>query len=329
MHLTSAPNFAMGSYAIVGAQLCIALGAAWTAQYKETQQVAVCFFGDGTTNIGAFHEALNLAAVWKLPVVFVCENNMYMEYTAIADVTAVRRPAADRAGAYGLEAIHNRRQRRRHVFPRGAVGLRQRTRRRRPGADRGTDLPPRRPLAGRSRAVPARGRGRRMARARPDPALPRAAAARRRRRRGIWTASRRRRTTRSTARPKRRRAGRRRRPRRSSPTCGPTAVPHGGTDLSRSGRRRDRARDGAGRERRLLGRGRGRRGRRLQSLGRIARAFRSVARPRHADLRVGDPGRRDGRGDDRLAADRRDHVLRLSAPCVGTFPPTRSPRRAI
>ena len=78
---TSAPNFAMGSYAIVGAQLCIALGAGWTAQYKNTQQVAVCFFGDGTTNIGAFHEALNLAAVWKLPVVFVCENNMYMEYT--------------------------------------------------------------------------------------------------------------------------------------------------------------------------------------------------------------------------------------------------------
>ena len=49
----------------------------------------MCFFGDGTTNIGAFHEALNFAAVWKLPVVFVCENNLYMEYTPIADVTAV------------------------------------------------------------------------------------------------------------------------------------------------------------------------------------------------------------------------------------------------
>jgi pyruvate dehydrogenase E1 component alpha subunit len=65
----------------------------------------VCFFGDGTTNIGAFHEALNMAAVWKAPVVFVCENNQYMEYTAIRDVTAVARPAADRAAAYGLEAI--------------------------------------------------------------------------------------------------------------------------------------------------------------------------------------------------------------------------------
>ena len=67
--------------------------------------MAVCFFGDGTTNIGSFHEALNMAAVWKAPVVFVCENNQYMEYTAIGDVTAVPRPAADRASAYGLEAI--------------------------------------------------------------------------------------------------------------------------------------------------------------------------------------------------------------------------------
>jgi acetoin:2,6-dichlorophenolindophenol oxidoreductase subunit alpha len=65
----------------------------------------VCFFGDGTTNIGAFHEALNFAVIWKLPVVFVCENNQYMEYTAIREVTAVEHPAADRAGAYGLEPI--------------------------------------------------------------------------------------------------------------------------------------------------------------------------------------------------------------------------------
>jgi pyruvate dehydrogenase E1 component alpha subunit len=67
--------------------------------------VAVCFFGDGTTNIGAFHEALNLAAVWKLPVVFVCENNLYMEYTPIASATAVPNPAADRAASYGLEPL--------------------------------------------------------------------------------------------------------------------------------------------------------------------------------------------------------------------------------
>ena len=105
MHLTSAEHGMMGSYAIVGAHMPIACGAAWSAQYRGTEQVAVCFFGDGTTNIGSFHEAVNLAAVWKLPVVFVCENNVYMEYTAIADVTAVARPAADRAAAYGLEPI--------------------------------------------------------------------------------------------------------------------------------------------------------------------------------------------------------------------------------
>jgi pyruvate dehydrogenase E1 component alpha subunit len=102
MHLTSVEHGMMGSYAIIGAHLTIANGAAWSAQYRGSGQVAVCFFGDGTTNIGAFHEALNFAAVWRLPVVFVCENNLYMEYTAIADVTAVARPAADRAAAYGL-----------------------------------------------------------------------------------------------------------------------------------------------------------------------------------------------------------------------------------
>jgi acetoin:2,6-dichlorophenolindophenol oxidoreductase subunit alpha len=105
MHITSVEHHMMGSYAIVGAHLPIALGAAWSAQYRKSGQVAVCFFGDGATNIGAFHEALNLAAVWKAPVVFVCENNQYMEYTAIGEVTAVARPAADRAAAYGLEPI--------------------------------------------------------------------------------------------------------------------------------------------------------------------------------------------------------------------------------
>jgi acetoin:2,6-dichlorophenolindophenol oxidoreductase subunit alpha len=105
MHLTDVAHGAMGSYAIVGAHMPIAAGAAWAAQERETGQVVVCFFGDGTTNIGAFHEALNLAVVWRLPVVYVCENNLYMEYTAIGDVTAVANPAADRASAYGLEPV--------------------------------------------------------------------------------------------------------------------------------------------------------------------------------------------------------------------------------
>ena len=105
MHLTSVDHGVMGSYAIIGAHLPIACGAAWRAQYKGQKDVSVCFFGDGTTNIGAFHEALNFAVVWKLPVVFVCENNLYMEYTPIGEVTAVQHPAADRASAYGLERI--------------------------------------------------------------------------------------------------------------------------------------------------------------------------------------------------------------------------------
>ena len=105
MHLTSVEHGVMGSYAIIGAHLCVANGAAWTSQYNDTGQVAVAFFGDGTTNIGAFHEAVNFAAIWNLPTIFVCENNLYMEYTSIADVTAVPNPGADRASAYGLESI--------------------------------------------------------------------------------------------------------------------------------------------------------------------------------------------------------------------------------
>ena len=105
MHLTKADRGMLGSYAIVGSHLPIAAGAAWSAKLRGTDQVAVAFFGDGATNIGAFHEALNLAAVWKLPVLFVCENNLYMEYTPISAVTSVPNPAADRASAYGLPAM--------------------------------------------------------------------------------------------------------------------------------------------------------------------------------------------------------------------------------
>jgi pyruvate dehydrogenase E1 component alpha subunit len=104
MHLTFAPGNMLGSYAIVGAHLPMAVGAAWSAQLRGTDQVAVAFFGDGATNIGAFHEALNMAAIWKLPVIFVCENNLYMEYTPIGAVTAADHPAADRAPAYRIPA---------------------------------------------------------------------------------------------------------------------------------------------------------------------------------------------------------------------------------
>src|SRR5262252_8931163 len=104
MHLTKASAGMLGSYAIVGAHLPLAAGAAWSAKLRGSDQVAVAFFGDGATNIGAFHEALNIAAVWALPVLFICENNLYMEYTPIGSVTAVEHPAADRAASYSMPA---------------------------------------------------------------------------------------------------------------------------------------------------------------------------------------------------------------------------------
>ena len=162
MHLTSVEHGAMGSYAIVGAHLPIAVGAAWSAQYRGSGQVAVCFFGDGTTNIGAFHEALNLAAVWKAPVVFVCENNQYMEYTPIGDVTAVR--AAGGRSRVGLRAggAGRGRQRRGRGARHGAPDDRPGARRRRAVAGRGgsrtatagTRAPTRAPTGRRTRSRP-------------------------------------------------------------------------------------------------------------------------------------------------------------------------------
>lgn len=101
MHLTDVSVGALGSFAIIGAHLPIANGFAFAARYRGTEEVAVCFFGDGTANIGAFHEALNLASIWKLPVIFICENNLYGEYSPIASTTAIER-LVDRADAYTM-----------------------------------------------------------------------------------------------------------------------------------------------------------------------------------------------------------------------------------
>lgn len=101
MHLTDVEHGAYGSFAIIGAHLPIALGMAFTARYRRSDEVSLCFFGDGTTNIGAFHEALNMASVWRLPVLFVCENNLYGEYSPIASTTAVTQ-LAERASAYAM-----------------------------------------------------------------------------------------------------------------------------------------------------------------------------------------------------------------------------------
>jgi TPP-dependent pyruvate/acetoin dehydrogenase alpha subunit len=104
MHLTDMTVGALGSFAIIGAHLPIVLGAAFAAQYDGGDGVSVCFFGDGSTNIGAFHESLNMAAVWKLPAIFICENNLYGEYSPIATTTPIER-LADRAASYGIEGV--------------------------------------------------------------------------------------------------------------------------------------------------------------------------------------------------------------------------------
>jgi pyruvate dehydrogenase E1 component alpha subunit len=104
MHIADASVGALGSFAIVGAGIPVAVGAALGSWYKQSGQVAVSFFGDGTVNIGAFHEAINMAAIMKLPVVFVCENNLYGEYTHISKSTAVPN-IADRAAAYSIPGV--------------------------------------------------------------------------------------------------------------------------------------------------------------------------------------------------------------------------------
>lgn len=104
MHIADATKGILGANGIVGAGHNLAVGAGITAQYKGTEQVCICFFGDGSTNQSTFHEALNLASIWKLPVVFVCENNLYgismsqCRHQAIQDVS-------DRAVAYNIPGV--------------------------------------------------------------------------------------------------------------------------------------------------------------------------------------------------------------------------------
>lgn len=101
MHLSDPDVGLLPTFAIVGAGIPVAAGAALTAQVLGRDDVAVSVFGDGATNIGAFHEGLNLAAVWRLPVVFVCENNIYGEYSRIDRTTPIT-DLAERAASYAM-----------------------------------------------------------------------------------------------------------------------------------------------------------------------------------------------------------------------------------
>jgi pyruvate dehydrogenase E1 component alpha subunit len=104
MHIAEPAKGNLGANGIVAGGLPIAVGAARSAKKRRTGAVAVAFFGDGANNEGAFHESLNFAAIWKLPVVFVCENNQYAMSTAIVRSTAVP-SVADRASAYGMPGV--------------------------------------------------------------------------------------------------------------------------------------------------------------------------------------------------------------------------------
>jgi pyruvate dehydrogenase E1 component alpha subunit len=104
MHIADIATGNLGANGIVGGGLPIAVGAALTAKRLGRPDVTVCFFGDGANNEGAFHEALNMAAIWCLPVVFVCENNQYGMSTSVARSTAVPR-ISDRAAAYSMPGV--------------------------------------------------------------------------------------------------------------------------------------------------------------------------------------------------------------------------------
>ena len=103
MHLFDASKNFMGGYAIVGGQLPIAAGLALASQFNDENRVALCFMGDGALNEGEFHESMNLAAVWNLPVIFFCENNLYGMGAPSSDTLAVHRQMYKLADAYGMD----------------------------------------------------------------------------------------------------------------------------------------------------------------------------------------------------------------------------------
>ena len=104
MHIADVDLGILGANGIVGAGQPIATGAAFACKYKKSDAVVVCFFGDGASNRGTFHESLNMASIWKLPVIYVCENNLYgisncqRDHMKVVDVS-------ERAGAYGMPGV--------------------------------------------------------------------------------------------------------------------------------------------------------------------------------------------------------------------------------
>src|SRR6202521_834311 len=101
MHFFNKKNHMYGGHAIVGAHVPLAAGLAFACKYREEDRVTLCFFGDGAINQGAFHEALNLAALYKLPVIFICENNLFAMGTSVKRSTSLKQ-IVDRAEGYDI-----------------------------------------------------------------------------------------------------------------------------------------------------------------------------------------------------------------------------------
>ena len=104
MHLTYAAKGVMVTTGVVGSSMPIATGLGWAASLDGRKRVSIANFGDGAANIGAVHESLNLAALWRLPVIFVCQNNLYAEHTSFAASTRVEK-ISSRAAGYGMPGV--------------------------------------------------------------------------------------------------------------------------------------------------------------------------------------------------------------------------------
>ena len=104
MHIADIEKGMLGANGVVGSSIPVAVGAALSAKMQETDRVSVAFFGDGATNQGALHEAMNLAGIWKLPAIFVCENNRYAESTPV-EYAVAGGSVANRAAGYGMPGV--------------------------------------------------------------------------------------------------------------------------------------------------------------------------------------------------------------------------------
>ena len=167
MHIADVATGNLGANGIVGGGIPIATGAALASSCSGSDRVVVSFFGDGAANEGAFHEALNLAAIWKLPVVFVCENNKYgMSFSTELSIAVDN--IAERAAAYGMPGVTVDGNDVEAVDDAVHARVDARPGRRRPDAGRDRDLPLEGPHQERQEPLPHPRGDRRVARARPD-----------------------------------------------------------------------------------------------------------------------------------------------------------------